>query len=217
MEGIKMENQLQATFPISDIQMPTTPTNLFDMSFENIIEFCYIRGARKKHKADDEDFGYEDLQMMPEILIAMDEIRLASRKSNQADFYCTMGTWGHSIIQHRYNLDYKAMAGARTTKWNEGKLNGLAGLVRDGQHLFEKIKGCRPRVSFYASVGTVLAPTSEYSKYFQTSKSDIIQVYLCEAIIRYEPLHENNKKFFKDTLEEFDQRVRDVQGKMAQI
>ena len=214
-----MEDQRpQATFDVSQLdELDVTPARLYDMDFETVIELCYINGARKKHKMNDDSYGYEDLQMMPEILIAMDEIRMACRKSNQADFYCTMGTWGHSIIQHKYNLDYKSMAGTRTAKWKEGKLNRLAELARDGQHLFEMVKGCRPRIAFYADIETVLAPTGEYSKYFHISKSDLIQIYLCAAIIRYEPLHDNNKKFFNDTLDEFDGRVRGVQEKLSQI
>lgn len=196
------------------------PTNLYAMDeFDDVIEFCYIHGARKKHKANDEKFGYEDLGTVPEIFMAMDEIRLEYRKTNQADFYCTLGTWGHSIIQHRYNLDYKAMRGMRTEKFKEGKLSKLVSLYQDGKHLFDKSPNGkkRHRVAFYADVESVLAPITEYSKYFDMSKSDIVQACLCEVILRYKPLHEGNKEFFLDTLEEFDYRVCNVLEKMGAL
>lgn len=209
------EKPLQVILPIGTFDTPTTPSNLYSYSLDDIINFCYINDAKKIYSS--EKFGVIEIQIVPIIEIAIDEIQKAYRKERMADFYSTLGTFGHSITQHRFNLDYKTMRTARTQKFNDGKLQEIVGVYKWKKHLFEKEEGGRGRVKFYADINNVIAATHEYKQYFRTSASDMIQVYLCEVILKYEALHNDNKFFFENTLKEFDKRVKDIQSDIGTI
>lgn len=209
------EKPLQVTLPIDTFDVPTVPSNLYDYSLDDIIELNYIHGAKKKY--EDKKFGSIEIQIVPEIQIAITEIQDSYGKTNQSDFYSTIGTYGHSTIQHKYGLDYKNMKNTQSVKFANGKLKELATVHRWKKHLFDKVEGGRDRIAFYADSDEVIAAINQYKKYFRMSNSDIIQACLCNAILQWKPLHEDNKEFFIDTLGEFNKRILNVIDEVKQI
>jgi hypothetical protein len=219
MEAIEMQEpnpQLQATFDLTGLGVYTVPTNLYDFTLDMVMsDQYYVRHVYSRKQTG--EYGYIPIQVIPEIELMLDYIQEQYNKSNSSDFVSNMTTYGHSRIQRRYNLNHKAMRTVKSRKIADGKLNDLATKYRWKKRLFENVEGGREQIIVYLDTDTVIAPTTQYRKSFKFSKSDLVQLYLCEAILQYPGLHKDNAVFFLETLGEFDERAIRFQEKIAEL
>jgi hypothetical protein len=212
-----MEKQLQMILPSDTFDTPCVPSNLYNYSLDDVIEFKYIKHAWHKFKKE-QGFGHLDIGVVPQIANMIDRIQDHCKITNRSDFYSTCGTFGHSIIQKRYSFDYKTMISTKFEKIDAGKLQEVCKVQEQHDHrIFKRGKTVRRRAHFYADYENVIAPTNKYAEVFEISASEIVQIYLCEVILLWKPIHNDNKKFFFDALMEFGECVRINQQDMKQI
>jgi len=213
---IDTDNELpqQAVFDLSKLDLDVEPARLYDMPLDMAMKSAHyvvhVFSLKQEGK-----YGAVKVSMVPIIEIMLDEIKDAYCKGNNGDFYSNMATLGHARIQHRYNLNHKAMRTLKSRIISEGKLEKLAAQYKRKENLFFRVEGGREQIPVYLDIDGVIAPTTQYRKSFNVSKSDLIQVYLCEAILQYEGMEAKNKEFFLETLGEFDKTVKTFQGALS--
>lgn len=211
-----MEPPSQAVFDITDTGAYIVPANLYDFTLDMVMaDQNYVKHVYSRNQTG--EYGYIPIQAMPEIELMLDYIQDQYGKSNFSDFISNMATYGHSRIQKKYSLHHKAMRIVKSRKIADGKLNDLATKYRWKKRLFDRVEGGREQIIVYLDRDTVIAPTTQYRKSFKFSKSDLVQIYLCEAILQFQGLHKDNTTFFLETLGEFDERARRFQVTITEL
>lgn len=210
---IEMESDIQpAGFDWKSVEVSTVPARLYDYDLELLMDKDHIiHIAEFDVRKPDSIIGAKTIYVIPELRIAMKAIQ-DTYKLNQRDTYATMIVYGLSSFEHTYNPDLKRVRANRNTDFFSGtKMGELVERFGYCEHFFKKTdsgKGNRKEVKLFGDSHRVLAAIGENAEFFNLSMSDISQVILSHAIVRWDKLPPDFKKFFEEINKQFETHAK---------
>lgn len=203
---------MDAEFDVSTEQYSTVPGRLYDYDMSLLLDKEHVLHISEAEvRRQDSRIGKTRLHIIPQLRIGMIAVQ-AAYKLNQRDTYATMAVYGLSAFEHAYNRELMRVKDNRTADFFSGnKMEDLVKRFGYCEHFFEKQssgQGSRKEVNLFGDSQKVLAAIGEYAEFFNMSTSDMAQVILCHAIVRWDKLPGDFKTFFEDIIKRFDAHAK---------
>lgn len=186
------------------MQMEMTPVayHLYDRELEDVMRYRVIITNSDIH---DRIVCAIPIQMCPSIRLTIIEM-VDYYKISQRDLIATLGKYGNSIFRHEYNLDLKKLKNRRTELFN----NDFDAAVRKWGYttqLYGRVKGGRKQVNLFGNRNEMIAPINEMADYFNISSSDMAQVVIVRAILKWPELPTGAKMTLEKFFNTFDRHA----------
>jgi hypothetical protein len=183
--------------------------DMWNYPLEDIMITCRVSVPSRDTQQRRENFSRLHLKIITDVR-AIEGVMMEAFDINKTDFYGTLLPYALSLFQHEYHVDLTAAKNRRAAKVLAGEREELNAELENDFEFFERMRTGKRRVerSMYADPA-VVAAIGDNAEYFNLSKTDMTQIMLAMAFVRWKAIHQEYKDYFEnEVIKRFDRYTR---------